>query len=142
MRNHDLRLLCAVSTRIEVSADRSLLRRLLNILIENAIKYTPNGGVITLRLFAVENAAHLEVIDDGIGIATDMQKSIFERLVRVTPERTNSSEHGYGLGLAIARWIAELHGFSLELKSVLGQGSTFRIVFPLSSYQSYSRAHG
>ena len=130
MRNHDLQLVAENSMRIGILADRSLMRRLLNILIENAIKYTPDGGVILVRLSKVERAAYLEVIDNGIGIPKDMQKQIFERLVRVAPERTDSSEQGYGLGLAIAGWIAELHGFLLEVESAPHQGSTFRIVFP------------
>jgi two-component system heavy metal sensor histidine kinase CusS len=115
-----------------VVADRGLMARLLNILVDNAIKYTQNEGRIVLCLKPHREGACIQVEDNGCGIPVAMQERIFERLVRVTPERTQSPEHGYGLGLSIARWIAERHGFLLEVVSAPHEGSIFRLVLPLA----------
>jgi two-component system heavy metal sensor histidine kinase CusS len=131
MRHQTFRLLNSHCSPMLVAADRSLLARLLNILVDNSVKYTPDGGSIVLGLTLRGQQAHIEVIDNGVGIPAEMQERIFERLVRIAPERTHSAEGGYGLGLSIARWIAERHGFSLEVVSAPQQGSTFRVVLPL-----------
>jgi signal transduction histidine kinase len=130
VHNHDLRIESVTDKKLDVHANRALLRRLINILVDNAIKYTPRGGIITLRISGKEDAGQLEVIDNGIGIAPEMQEKVFERLVRISPERTQGKEQGHGLGLSIARWIATVHGFRLTVESVPNEGSNFKISFP------------
>lgn len=112
-----------------VSADADHLRRLWLILIENAIKYTPGGKWIEVRLRLGEaGAAICEVADAGIGISDADLPHIFERFYRADKARDRSG--GAGLGLAIARWIAECHGARIEVESVIGCGSTFRVIIP------------
>ncbi len=103
-----------------------LLRELLNNLVDNAIKYTPPGGHVTVRARAGELAV-LEVEDDGIGIPVEERSSIFERFYRVL----GTDAEGSGLGLPIAAEIAELHQARIELlEASQGQGSLFRVSFP------------
>ena len=93
---------------IPVSADRSLLKRLLNILLDNAVKYTPGPGKIELRLEEHDGKAVITVPDTGIGMTADDQARIFERFYRA--DKAGSRESGGAeLGLAIAHWIVEQH---------------------------------
>jgi two-component system sensor histidine kinase TctE len=104
-----------------------LLRELLNNLVDNAIKYTPPEGHVTVRVGAAELAV-IEVEDDGIGIPPDERSGIFERFYRVL----GTDAEGSGLGLPIAAEIAELHQAKIELLSgAQGKGSLFRVSFPL-----------
>lgn len=103
-----------------------LLRELLNNLIDNAIKYTPPGGHVTVRASGGRQA-RIEVEDDGIGIAVEERESIFERFYRVL----GTDAEGSGLGLPIAAEIAELHQARIELLTGrTGVGSLFRVSFP------------
>ena len=103
-----------------------LLRELLSNLIDNAVKYTPAGGCVTVRLAVTSNAI-LEIEDNGIGIPVEDRARVFERFYRVLGTDTDGS----GLGLPIAAEIAELHGGKIELSTAGGgQGSLFRIQFP------------
>jgi signal transduction histidine kinase len=92
-------------------------------LLENASKYTPPGGSVTLRATAAGNRANLSVRDTGIGIDSVHLDRVFERFFRVPnagPDRSGS-----GLGLSLAKWIAERHGTKLNVASELGHGSCF-----------------
>jgi heavy metal sensor kinase len=115
-----------VSTRI--SGDRASLRRLVWTLLDNAIKYTPCGGRIDLLVDAAANETTLEVRDTGIGIPAPLLPRVFERFFRADPSR--AQVEGAGLGLAIAKWIADMHRASISVESVEGRGTTFRVVFP------------
>jgi signal transduction histidine kinase len=115
-----------------VLGDRDALRQLLLILIDNAVKYTPPPGSVRLGLRRGDQEAIIEVVDTGIGIAPEDQERIFERFYRVDPAR---SGNGAGLGLAIARWLAEAQGGRIEVESTPGQGSAFRVRLPLSGPQ-------
>jgi two-component system heavy metal sensor histidine kinase CusS len=113
-----------------VRANDPALRRLLLLLVDNAVKYTPAGGQITVSVGQDRAGATLAVHDTGIGIPDSALPHVFERFYRADESR-NRDAGGAGLGLSIAKWIAERHHASLEAESVLGQGSTFRVRFPL-----------
>ncbi len=113
-----------------VHGDPARLRQVLRNLIENAIKYSPEGSPVEVRARAVNGHATVDVVDRGSGIAPEDQLLIFERFGRV---HGTSSRPGTGLGLYIARAIAEAHEGTLEVDSTPGQGSTFTLTLPLSS---------
>jgi len=112
-----------------VRADESALGRLIVILSDNAIKYTPEGGTVRLQLLTTESECILQVSDTGCGIRAEDLPHIFDRFYRVDPARTPGD--GAGLGLAIARTIAEAHSGKIEVDSEPGKGSTFRVIIPL-----------
>jgi len=110
--------------------DADLLKQLLLNLVDNAVAYTPPGGRVELSLDVDGERARLSVRDTGPGIpAADLER-IFERFYRLDEARTRRSG-GAGLGLAIARWIAEAHGGHIAVESAVGQGSVFTLVLPL-----------
>jgi two-component system sensor histidine kinase TctE len=111
-----------------IEGNSILLRELLNNLLDNAIRYTPAGGSVTVRLRAAD-AIELEVEDNGIGIDLADRELVFERFYRVL----GTDAEGSGLGLAIVREIAELHGARVELEAnAQGPGTVFRVAFPRS----------
>ncbi len=112
---------------VEATFDRGRVLQVAGILLDNAVKYTPEGGSVAVRAWNKDGRAALEVSDTGIGIPEDQLPLVFERFHRVDPSRT---EEGAGLGLSIARQIAESHGGEIEAKSVPGQGSTFVLLIP------------
>ncbi len=109
---------------ISVTGDAHHLKRLLGNLVDNAIRYTPEGGTITLSLFRDDGWARLEVTDDGIGIGPKHLPHVFERFYMADKARSRSAG-GSGLGLAIAKAIAEQHGGKITATSTPGKGSTF-----------------
>ncbi len=117
---------------LSVLADRTAVQRLLAILLDNAVKYTPAPGVIELRLEARNDKAVITVRDSGIGIAEQDQSKIFERFYRVDKARSRELG-GAGIGLAIADWIVQQHQGSLAVQSSIGSGSTFFVELPLPS---------
>ena len=112
----------------------SALQRLFLILIDNAVKYTPARGSVEVELAATDSAVAVTVLDSGIGIAAYDLPHIFERFYRADKARQRDSG-GAGLGLSIARWIADLHGASIDVESAPGVGSRFRVSFPLAGHQ-------
>ena len=112
--------------------DADLLKQLLLNLVDNALTYTPPGGHVVLSLYVVEGQARLTVQDTGPGIPPAEVARIFERFYRLDRARSRRSG-GAGLGLAIARWIAEADGGRIGVQSPVGQGSTFTVVLPLSN---------
>jgi heavy metal sensor kinase len=115
---------------VTIQGDSAHLRRLLLNLVDNGIKYTPAGGRVTLSLQHDDRWAALRVSDTGIGIAPDEQERVFQRFYRA-PEALSRGEEGSGLGLCIARSIAEAHGGRIEVRSTVGGGSTFTVFLPL-----------
>jgi signal transduction histidine kinase len=109
-----------------VDGDPARLRQVLTNLIDNAVKYSPEGSPVEVRASALNGHVTVDVIDHGHGIADRDQHLIFERFGRVR----GTSKPGTGLGLYIARAIAEAHGGTLEVHSALGSGSTFRLELP------------
>jgi two-component system heavy metal sensor histidine kinase CusS len=116
---------------VYVEANDPALRRMLLLLLDNAVKYTPAGGHITLSVDRDPGGATVAVRDTGIGIPEAALPHVFERFYRVDESRSRDAG-GTGLGLSIAKWIAERHHASLEAESVVGQGSVFRIRFPIT----------
>jgi len=112
-----------------VRADAIAIDRLLLILVDNAVKYTPAGGHCEIALTQLRNEAHIAVADTGVGIPEDELESIFERFRRADRARSRETP-GAGLGLAIARWIAQTHGGAISAESVVGRGSVFRVRLP------------
>jgi len=111
-----------------VTFDPKILRLALVNLIHNAIKYTPAGGKVRLRVEASSNGdAVVEVKDNGPGIPVEHRERVFERFYRMDSGRA-SDTGGAGLGLAIARWAVEANGGRIELESGTPSGSIFRIV--------------
>jgi two-component system, OmpR family, heavy metal sensor histidine kinase CusS len=124
----DQSLTLALSSQCWIRGDRSLLHRMIAVLVENAIKYTAPGGAIAVRVANEKTAAILEVSDTGSGISAADLPRIFDRHFRSPASRRK--QHGNGLGLHIARSIAEAHGAPLTVESVLNRGSVFRVAFP------------
>jgi heavy metal sensor kinase len=119
---------------IWIEADYLALKRLLNILLENAWRYTPAGQSVTLAVReqtrgAGLSAAEISVTDTGIGIAPEDQSRIFERFCRAA-RPLHGDFSGSGLGLALAQWIAERHNSSIKLQSSSGMGSRFSLLLP------------
>jgi heavy metal sensor kinase len=112
-----------------VKADAIAIDRLLLILLDNAVKYTPSGGNCEISLAQIDGHARITVRDSGIGIAQSDLANIFDRFYRVDRARGRQSG-GAGLGLAIARWITEMHGGTIAAESSLGSGSSFHISLP------------
>jgi signal transduction histidine kinase len=112
-----------------ITGDPTLLRRLVLIVLDNAIKYTPQGGHVRLDVTSADGGGRCSVIvsDTGIGIPPEQLPRIFERFYRGEPARRHAD--GAGLGLAIARWIGELHGARIEFASTEA-GTRVQISFP------------
>jgi heavy metal sensor kinase len=115
-----------------VRADESLLRRMILNLLDNAIKYTPEGGRVTVTCSKIGDQYALSITDTGIGIPVELQPRIFERFFRADKARSRpeSDGGGAGLGLSISRWIAEAHHGRLELTRSDSTGSTFTAFLP------------
>ena len=111
---------------VTIEGDSEAMRELVDNLVSNAIKYTPSGGRVDVRLSAENGSAVLEVADTGIGIPPEEQSRVFERFYRVDKARSRQMG-GTGLGLSIVKHVALAHGGSVSLKSASGRGSTFRV---------------
>jgi signal transduction histidine kinase len=112
-----------------IRGDRARLRQVLGNLIENAVKYSPEGGEVRVAAAAGNGAVRIAVRDSGPGIPHDQQSRIFEKFGRAEVE--GGSKPGTGLGLFIARSIAEAHGGSLDLTSGAEPGATFTLILPV-----------
>jgi heavy metal sensor kinase len=117
-------------TPLSVSGNAAFLRRLFMILIDNAVKYTPSGGRISVVLDVNGGSAVTEIRDSGIGISTSDLPHIFERFYRADTSRSRESG-GAGLGLSIAKWITEAHRGKITVASRISEGSIFRVHIPL-----------
>lgn len=118
--------------------DRVHLQNALQNIIENAIKYNPSPLQLRIRSYNSDTHLHVELADDGIGIAVEHQKRIFEKFYRV-PTGNLHNVKGFGLGLSYVKHIIEAHGGQIELQSSLGQGSTFRIMLPFIRKEQVKR---
>lgn len=113
----------------KILASEQELQRAFNNLIENAIRYTPSGGSVTLRAFPEPDSLMVEVSDTGIGMTMEDQEHAFDRYYRAPVARERVTG-GSGLGLAITKRIIELHAGSLTVQSEVGRGTTFRVSLP------------
>jgi len=116
--------------RAIVYGDRTALKQTLRIFIDNAIKYTPEGGTVTLSCRKEEKFCRITVADTGMGVAEQELNRIFERFYRADQARSMRSD-GHGLGLSIARIIVRAHGGHIEVQSKKDAGSRFHILLPL-----------
>jgi heavy metal sensor kinase len=119
--------------RLPVMADENALRRVVDILLDNALKYTPASGKVTLSAKEKGNRVLVTIEDTGVGIAPADQGRIFERFYRVDKARTRELG-GAGLGLAIAQWIVQLHQGTITVNSEPGKGSRFQIEIPATQF--------
>src|SRR5215208_1999823 len=116
-----------IEHEVTATFDRERVMQVASILLDNAVKYTPDGGNVTVRVEEKNGGVALAVSDTGVGIAEDQLPFVFERFYRADVAR---AEEGVGLGLSIARQIAEAHGGAIEVRSKLGVGSTFVLLIP------------
>jgi two-component system, OmpR family, sensor kinase len=116
-----------VKRPVNAPFDQNRIRQVASILLDNAVKYTPEGGEVRVTVRETNGWAELEVSDTGVGIPEDQLPLIFERFHRADPSRTAG---GFGLGLSIARQIAEAHGGRIEVESAPDKGSTFTLLLP------------
>lgn len=119
-----------VSIPTTIVADRLRLKQILNNLLTNAVKFTPNGGGVCIEGALQDGFAQISVADTGIGIGEDQQKAVFDKFYQVRTAAKVESE-GTGLGLAITRRLVEQHGGRIWLKSAVGSGSRFTFTIPL-----------
>lgn len=125
----------ALSSQVEgdsrIKGSRDLLERMAANLIDNAIRYTAEGGKVHVELYREGRSVRLKVSDTGIGIPPEALPKIFDRFFVVDKSRSKETG-GSGLGLSIVKWIADSHGASIDVKSIPGEGSTFILTFPAS----------
>ena len=112
-----------------IEGDRNMIKQVMRILCDNAVKYTPKGGTVTIGVSHTPGWCTLSVTDNGPGIPADELPKIFERFYRSDSAR-KSEGGGHGLGLSIARIIVKAHGGKLRVRSKVGEGSTFFVVLP------------
>jgi signal transduction histidine kinase len=130
-RSHTLSVALEGRQNLMILGDFASLRRLFWILLDNAFKYTPPSGRIDVRLSSSDHKATVTVRDNGIGIAGEDLPRIFDRFYRADPSR--GQVEGCGLGLSIAKWIAEIHRAEFSVASEERAGTVFGITFPLYS---------
>jgi heavy metal sensor kinase len=118
------------SEEIVIEGDKTRLQQLFTNLIDNAVKFTPEGGGIWVTIERNDGAVEVKVKDSGIGIPQEEQEKIFKRFYRVDKSRSKETG-GVGLGLSIAEWIVHAHEGKIEVNSQLNQGSTFTVHLPL-----------
>ncbi len=122
-----------------ISADRMILRQVLINLLDNAIKHSPSGASIRIRVTRQDNLIAVEIEDSGPGISSEHRERVFDRFYRIDESRSREAG-GTGLGLAIAKWGAEVHGGQLELDDTTSTGSIFRLWLPLSAERARREA--
>jgi heavy metal sensor kinase len=127
-----IRVTCAAPNEVWVAGDRARLKQVVVNLLDNAIKYTPEGGTVSIVVNTQDSQAVLEVADTGIGIPPEALPRVFERFFRVDKARSRD-QGGAGLGLSIVKSICAAHHGRVEASSVSGQGSRFRVELPLAS---------
>jgi signal transduction histidine kinase len=118
-----------IKPKLYLAADRERLHQLAVILMDNAFKYTPAGGLVHVACFLSDNNVAVTVEDTGIGISSENLPRIFDRFYRGDKARSRESG-GIGLGLAIAKWIVETHGGKITVQSEAGKGTKFSVYLP------------
>jgi heavy metal sensor kinase len=123
---------CPAHDDVALRGDEELVRRMVMNLIDNAIRYSPEGGQVTVALEARGSEVAIRIADTGAGIAPEAVPHVFERFYRGDKARSRQ-DGGFGLGLAIVKWIAESHQGAVDLASTPGAGSTFTVTLPRSA---------
>jgi len=129
-----IKVCCDSGGEAPIRADETLVRRMLLNLLDNAIKYTPAGGSISVSCHTKNDCYELRILDSGPGIPPELQSRIFERFFRADKARSRCEQDGggAGLGLSIGSWIARAHGGRLELTKSDALGTTFTATLPQS----------
>jgi signal transduction histidine kinase len=128
-----------VDIRVETTSlpffrgDGDRLAQVFSNLVDNALKFTPAGGSVTLRTSWNNSGILVEVTDTGAGISPEALARIFDRFYQADPSRPGGRTHGSGLGLAIVKEIIEAHGGKISVRSEPGKGSTFSVSLPLTT---------
>jgi signal transduction histidine kinase len=137
----NITVLCEAASAV-VEGDRARLKQVIVNLLDNAIKYTPQGGTVRLQISRENGYTLLDVADNGIGIPAEALPHVFKRFFRVDDSRSRDARDGggAGLGLSIVQSICAAHGAQVEVSSVLGKGSRFRIRQPLAA-ETTAQAH-
>ena len=126
-----VRIECNALSSASFVGDEELIRRMFTNLLDNAVRHSPSGAVVSVSLHTVESGYSVVVADQGPGIPPENQPHIFERFYRVDPSRARGArDGGAGLGLALARWVAQLHGGTVTLTSSSDTGTTFTVALP------------
>jgi signal transduction histidine kinase len=133
----DIKVKKNIQDDIYVYIDSARIHQAALNIVDNAVKYTPQGGEIKIELTNNLNYAHLTVSDTGVGIPEDELKHIFDRFYRVDKSRSGTT-HGAGLGLSIVKWIVDAHNGQIEVESILNEGSTFIIKLPVTKNENNS----
>jgi signal transduction histidine kinase len=129
----DVRIAVAEFEEAPIVADPMLVRQLIMILLDNAIKFSQSGTLVQIGVWRAGDGARLSVSDAGSGIPTDQLPHVFERFYRGDAARSRAgtaASEGAGLGLSIAQWIAEAHDATIRIDSVVGQGTCVVVQFP------------
>ncbi len=134
-KNRHLHIKLDTEEIVRVRGDSARLQLLVQHLFSNAIRFTPDGGVVTVSLYTRDDQyAIVEVQDSGIGIHDDDIGRIFDRFYQADDSRLHRNDYeGAGLGLSIVKWIADVHSGTIEVKSAPGRGSIFRLCLPLDN---------
>ena len=117
----------------KIFGDETLIQQMLRIFLDNAVKYTPAGGSIRVTSRRDGEKILLSIADTGIGIAPQNRKKIFERFTRINSEELVTEANGSGLGLSIAKWIADHHDIKISVDGELGRGTTFTLEIPVTN---------
>jgi heavy metal sensor kinase len=128
-------VICEAEPHVMVEGDRARMKQVVVNLLDNAIKYTPNGGRVLLKISREGREAILDVADNGVGIPADALPHMFKRFFRVDDSRSRD-QGGAGLGLSIVKSICSAHGADVEVESAPGEGSSFRVRQPLAGEQA------
>ena len=123
---------CQCADEVQITGNRSRLKQVVVNLLDNAIKYTPDGGHIEVRVARRNGVAILNICDNGIGIPAEALPRIFERFFRVDKARSRESG-GAGLGLSIVKSICTAHDGRVEVESREGNGACFTVELPLQT---------
>ncbi len=126
---YKITILSNIHQNIIFLGNEGRINQLITILIDNAIKHTPEGGSIKITLQKIKNKVEITVSDTGEGIAPENLNKIFERFYKVDKSRSRR-DGNFGLGLSIAKCIVEEHNGTIDVSSTVGKGSTFKVIFP------------
>ncbi|GAC1467443.1 MAG: hypothetical protein PVSMB1_16480 [Gemmatimonadaceae bacterium] len=127
----NITVVCEAAPQVIVEGDRARMKQVVVNLLDNAIKYTPNGGRVLMKISRDAREAILDVADNGMGIPVDALPHMFKRFFRVDDSRSRK-QGGAGLGLSIVKSICNAHGAAVEVTSAPGEGSSFRVRQPLA----------
>jgi signal transduction histidine kinase len=126
-KDKNVTLISRIPGSVPLSGDIHGLQRMVVNILDNAIKYTPTNGTVTVSLDELNSQIVITFQDTGIGISEEDLPHVFRRLYRCEPSR---SQPGFGLGLSLALAMARAHGGNITVTSVLGKGSTFTVILP------------